>query len=70
LDARQTTLFCKKIIVAKSKHVETSRSDSTDLSESSKEGYGSKGAVLPKMMMILNLLDGLCPLACSHLELI
>jgi hypothetical protein len=48
LDARPTTLPCKQIIVAKSKEVKTG----CNLAESSKEGYGSKRAVLPMMMMM------------------
>jgi hypothetical protein len=49
LDARLTTLLCeKKIIVAKSKEVKTG----SNLSESSKEGYGSKTAVLPEVVMM------------------
>jgi hypothetical protein len=36
LDARQSTLLCKQIIVAKSKEVKTGCS----LAEPSKEGYG------------------------------
>jgi hypothetical protein len=41
LDARLTTLLCKKIIVAKSKEVKTR----SNLAESSKEGHDSKRAV-------------------------
>jgi hypothetical protein len=47
LDARLTTLLCKKIIVAKSKEVK-SRSN---VAESSKEGYGSKSVVLLLLMI-------------------
>jgi hypothetical protein len=48
LDARLTTLLCKKIhIFTKSKEVKTGY----NLAESSKEGCGSKRAVLPMMMM-------------------
>jgi hypothetical protein len=43
-----TTLLCKnKYIVAKSKEVKSG----CNMTESSKEGYGSKRAVLPTMMM-------------------
>jgi hypothetical protein len=41
-------LLCKKIIVAKSKKVKTG----CNLAESSKEGYGSKRAVLAMVMVI------------------
>jgi hypothetical protein len=41
------TLLCKKIIVAKSKEVKTG----SNITESSKKGYGSKSAVLMIMMM-------------------
>jgi hypothetical protein len=52
LDARLATLLCKrKITVAKSKEVKTG----SNLAESSKEGYGSKRAVLPMMMMMIHL---------------
>jgi hypothetical protein len=47
LDARLTTLLCKKI-VAKSKEMKTRY----NLTKSSKEGCGSKGAVLPIIMMM------------------
>jgi hypothetical protein len=47
LDARLTTLLCKKIIVAKSKEVKTG----CNLAESSKEDCGSKRPVLPMMMV-------------------
>jgi hypothetical protein len=40
-------LLCKKITVAESKEVKTG----PNLTESSKEGCGSKGAVLPVLMM-------------------
>jgi hypothetical protein len=40
LDARLTTLLCKKSIVAKSKELKTG----CNLAESSKDGYGSKRA--------------------------
>jgi hypothetical protein len=47
LDARLTTLLCKKtIIVTKSKEVKTGY----NLAESSKGGYGSRKAVLPMNM--------------------
>jgi hypothetical protein len=49
LDARLTALFCKQIIVTKSKDVKTGCS----MSESSKEGYGSNGGFLPLMMMMM-----------------
>jgi hypothetical protein len=49
LNARLTTLLCKKIIVAKSKEVKTR----SNLAELFKKGYGSKRTVLP-MMMIIN----------------
>jgi hypothetical protein len=42
------TLLCKKINVAKSREVKTGR----NLAGSSKEGCGSKRAVLPMMMTI------------------
>jgi hypothetical protein len=50
LDSRLATFLHKKIIVAKSKEV---KPDGTNLTESSNEGYASKGAVLPMMMMIM-----------------
>jgi hypothetical protein len=53
LDARLTTLLCKNIIVAKSKEVKTGWSNSRYLAEFSKEGYGSKRAVLPMKMTII-----------------
>jgi hypothetical protein len=47
-------MFCKKITVAKSKEVKTGWSKlKTKLAESSKEGYGSKVAVLPMTMMMI-----------------
>jgi hypothetical protein len=49
LDAGLTTLLCKKITDAKSKEVKTESS----VAESSKEGYGSKGAVLPMITMMI-----------------
>jgi hypothetical protein len=48
LDARLTTLLCKRIIVAKSKEVKTG----SYLSESFKKGYGSNSAVLPMMLLL------------------
>jgi hypothetical protein len=51
LDAKLTTLLCKKIIVTKSKEVKPGYS----LAEYSKDGYGSKGAVLPMVMMMKTL---------------
>jgi hypothetical protein len=44
-----TNLFCKRITVAKSKEVKTK----SNLAEFSKEGYGSKSALLPVMMMMM-----------------
>jgi hypothetical protein len=44
------TLLCKQIIVAKSKEVKTGWSK-TNVAESSKEGYGSKRAVLPMISL-------------------
>jgi hypothetical protein len=49
LDARLTTLLCKKKIVAKSKEVKSG----CNLAESSKKGYGSKGAVSPMIMVLI-----------------
>jgi hypothetical protein len=46
LEARLTTLLIKKIIVTNSKEVKTG----CNLAESSKEGYGSKRAVLPMII--------------------
>jgi hypothetical protein len=43
------TLLCKKITVAKSKEVKTR----CNLAESSKEGYGSKRAVLLLLLMMI-----------------
>jgi cytochrome b len=48
LDAGLTTLICNKITVTKSKEVKIG----CNLAESSKEGHGSKGAVLLMMMMM------------------
>jgi hypothetical protein len=45
LDARLTTLLCKKIIVVEYKEKETGRSNSDKCEESSKEGCGSKRAL-------------------------
>jgi hypothetical protein len=50
LDPRLTALLCKKIIVAKSKEVNTG----SDLAESSKEDYGSRRALLAMIMMIFS----------------
>jgi hypothetical protein len=47
LDPRLKALLCKKILVAKSEEMKTE----SDLAESFMEGYGSKGAVLPTMLM-------------------
>jgi hypothetical protein len=54
LDARLTTLLCKKYILVKSKEVKTG----CNLAESCNEGYGSKGAVLPVMMIMMNIVSG------------
>jgi hypothetical protein len=51
LGAKLTSLLCKKIIVAKFKEVKTAYNQA----ESSKESYGSEGAVLPMMMTVSNL---------------
>jgi hypothetical protein len=48
MNARLTILLCIKIIVAKCKELKTG----CNLNESSKEGYGSKRAVLPMIMMM------------------
>jgi hypothetical protein len=48
LDARLTTLLCKRITVAKPKEVKTG----SNLAESSKEDYGSTRAVLPMVVMM------------------
>jgi hypothetical protein len=53
LDARLTTLLCKKITVPKSKGV----TNGCNLAESSKECYGSKRAVLPMMMMMMTTMN-------------
>jgi hypothetical protein len=47
MDARPTTLLCKKNIVTKSKEVKTG----SILAKSSKEDYGAKSAVLPMMII-------------------
>jgi hypothetical protein len=52
LDARLTTLFGKRVIVVKSKEVETG----CTLAEYSKEGYRSKRAVLPMLMMMISII--------------
>jgi hypothetical protein len=49
LDARLTTLLCKKIIVAKPKEVKTG----CNPTESSREAYGSKRTGLPKLLLLL-----------------
>jgi hypothetical protein len=49
LDVRLTTSLNKKNIVAKSKELETG----SNHVQSSKEGCGSKRAVLPSMMMMV-----------------
>jgi hypothetical protein len=49
LETRLTTLLCKRITVVKSRDVKTG----SNLAELSKEGYGSKRAVLPMMMMMM-----------------
>jgi hypothetical protein len=49
LDARLTALLCKIITAVKFKEVKTG----CNLVEPSKEGYGSKLAVLPVMMMMM-----------------
>jgi hypothetical protein len=49
LEARLTTLLYKRILVAKSEEVKTRLNPV----EFSKEGYGSKSAVLPMMMMMV-----------------
>jgi hypothetical protein len=49
LNARLTISLCKKNIAAKFKGVKTG----SNPAESSKEGYGSKRAVLPMMMMMI-----------------
>jgi hypothetical protein len=50
LDARLTTLLCKKNIVTKPKEMKAG----WNLAKSSKEGDGSKRAVLQIMMMMMN----------------
>jgi hypothetical protein len=49
LGAKLTTLLCIKIIVMKSKEVKTG----CNLSEICTEGYGSKRAALPVVMMMI-----------------
>jgi hypothetical protein len=49
LDAKLTTLLCKKNTVRKSKEVKTE----CNVAASPKEGYGSKRVVLPMMMMTM-----------------
>jgi hypothetical protein len=58
LDARLTTLLCKKIIVTKSKEVKTG----CNRAESSTEGCGSKRTVLPMMMMMMMMINENCSL--------
>jgi hypothetical protein len=56
LEARLTTLLCKKIIVAKFKEVKTVDDvthEQTKPTESSKEGHGSRSSVLPVTMISL-----------------
>jgi hypothetical protein len=56
LDARLTTLLCKKIIVPKSKEVNTGWSNSQqwiNLAETPKGGCGLKGTVLSMMMLMM-----------------
>jgi hypothetical protein len=48
MDARLTILLCRNIIDGNPKKVKTG----CNLAESSKEGYGSKRAVLPMMVFI------------------
>jgi hypothetical protein len=48
LDAKLRTMLCKNIIVTKSKEVKTG----LYLAVSSKEGYGSKRALLPMIIYI------------------
>jgi hypothetical protein len=51
---RLIILLCKKFILARSKEVETGMVQfKTNLAEYSKEGYGSKRAVLLMMMMMI-----------------
>jgi hypothetical protein len=47
------TLFCKKIIVVKSKEVETGWSN---LAESSKGGYGPKRTIFSMTLMVILIL--------------
>jgi hypothetical protein len=49
LDARLTTLFCRKIIVAKSKEV----NPGCNLAQFSTENCVSEGAIVPLMMMVV-----------------
>jgi hypothetical protein len=56
LDAKLLTLLCKEITVAKAKEVKTGWSNSQELAnvtESSKEDYGSKRAVFPTMITMM-----------------
>jgi hypothetical protein len=57
MDARLTILVCKQIIVAKSEGVKTG----SNLAEYSKEGYGSKRAVLASICVsaaVIQLCEG------------
>jgi hypothetical protein len=49
MDTRLKTVHCKSINVAKSKEVKTG----SNLGDFSKEGYGSKSAVLPTTTMMM-----------------
>jgi hypothetical protein len=49
LDARLTTLLCKIYWIRNRK-----KKNRCNLTESSKEGYGSRMAVLPMMMMMMH----------------
>jgi hypothetical protein len=61
LDARLKTLFYKKIIVAKNLKLDgLNPRNGKNLAESSKEGYGSKRAVLPMMMMMMMMMMYKC----------
>jgi hypothetical protein len=53
LDARLTTLLCKKLLLRNPKSENRMVSLKTNLAESSKEGYGLKKAVMPVMMMMM-----------------
>jgi hypothetical protein len=58
LDARPTTLLCKRSIVAKSKEMKTG----CNLADFSKQSYGSRNAVLPVMMMMMMMMNRSCTL--------